>query len=83
MAATGWRHLGRLYAAYGYSNQAFDVFLATGLSPGIRNESTPSRTWFTSGFPRPTVRAMITDGQLVDAHSVAALGLYDNSVNGR
>jgi hypothetical protein len=29
------------------------------------------------------VRAMITDGQRVDAHSVAALGLYDNSVNGR
>ena len=34
-------------------------------------------------FPEATVRAMIIDGLLVDAHSVAALGLYDNSVNGR
>ena len=34
-------------------------------------------------FPEATVRAMITDGRLVDAHSVAALSLYDNSVDGR
>ena len=83
LAATGWRHLGRLYAAYGYSNQAFDVFLATGLSPGDPEREHSEQDMVHRWFPEATVRAMITNGQLVDAHSVAALGLYDNSVNGR
>jgi len=39
-------------------------------------------------LPAPSLIAeagveLIENGQLVDAHSVAALGLYDNSVNGR
>ena len=82
-AASGWRHLGRLYAAYGYSNQAFDVFLATGLSPGCPEREHSEQDMVHQWFPEATVRAMITDSRLVDAHSVAALSLYDNSVDGR
>ena len=81
--ASGWLHLGRLYAAYGYSNQAFDVFLATGLSPGSPEREHSEQDMVHQWFPEATVRAMITDGRLVDAHSVAALSLYDNSVDGR
>jgi 8-oxo-dGTP pyrophosphatase MutT (NUDIX family) len=32
--ASTWQHLGRLFAVAGYSNQAFDVFLASGLVTG-------------------------------------------------
>jgi 8-oxo-dGTP pyrophosphatase MutT (NUDIX family) len=77
-SAARWRHLGRLYAAYGYSNQAFDVFLATDLSPGDPDREHSEQDMVHQWFPEATVRAMITDGQLVDAHSVAALSLYDN-----
>jgi 8-oxo-dGTP pyrophosphatase MutT (NUDIX family) len=80
LAATQWRHLGRLYAAYGYSNQAFDVFLATDLSPGDPEREHSEQDMVHRWFPEATVRAMITGGELVDAHSVAALSLYDAAV---
>jgi 8-oxo-dGTP pyrophosphatase MutT (NUDIX family) len=79
LAAESWRHLGRLYAAYGYSNQAFDVFLATGLSAGRPEREHSEQDMVHEWFAESDVRAMIADGRLVDAHSVAALTLYDNS----
>jgi 8-oxo-dGTP pyrophosphatase MutT (NUDIX family) len=70
-------HLGRLFAAYGYSSQAFDVYLATALAAG---QATPEETeadiiheWRSDA----DVRTMIRSGELADAHSLAALQLYD------
>ncbi|MCW2656746.1 MAG: ADP-ribose pyrophosphatase [Jatrophihabitans sp.] len=70
-------HLGRLHAAYGYSSQGYDVYLATDLTAGpAARESTESdmvHAWRSEA----DVRAMIRAGTFADAHSVAALALFD------
>lgn len=77
LSARSWRHLGRLWTGYALSEQAFDVFLATGLTKGEpRRELTEQdmvHAWFADG----ELRAMIRDGRLRDVHTVAALALYD------
>lgn len=77
LRAAALTHLGRLHAAYGFCSQGFDVFLATDLTPGaIHRESTESdmvHAWRSTA----DVRAMIRDGSFADAHSVAALALFD------
>lgn len=77
--ANDWRHLGRLLAANGYSSQAFDVFLALGLTAGEpereHSEQDMVHRWFAAG----DVRAMVARGEFADAHSVAALALLDAS----
>jgi 8-oxo-dGTP pyrophosphatase MutT (NUDIX family) len=76
-AAAAWRHLGRLFAAYGYSNQAFDVFLATGLTEGDPHREHSEQDMIHRWFSEADVRSMVVRGQLADAHSVAALALLD------
>jgi 8-oxo-dGTP pyrophosphatase MutT (NUDIX family) len=70
-------HLGRLYAAYGFSSQGYDVFLATGLTAGeVQREETEQdmvHEWRSIDY----VRAMIRRAEFADAHSIAALALYD------
>src|SRR5918999_1793482 len=39
LRAATLEHLGHLYEAYGYSDQGFDVFLATHLTPGAPTHS--------------------------------------------
>lgn len=70
-------HLGRLYAAYGYSSQSYDVFLATGLTPGDPNRESTEQDMVHRWLPASEIRRMIAAGELRDAHSVAALALYD------
>lgn len=71
------RHLGRLFAGYGFSSQSYDVFLATDLTIGpTQREETEGdmvHRWFAEG----EVRAMLRAGEFADAHSVAALALFD------
>lgn len=69
------RHLGRLYLAYGYSSQAYDVFWATELTPGDRDLDAEEQGLVTRWFSRAEVEAMVRSGTLRDATSVAALGL--------
>jgi 8-oxo-dGTP pyrophosphatase MutT (NUDIX family) len=69
--------LGRLYAAYGYSNQSYDVFLATGLTPGSPDRERTEADMVHAWFPEDEVRAMLAGGAFRDAHSVAALALLD------
>ncbi len=69
------QHLGRLYEAYGFCSQAFDVYLATDLRRG-----TPARTAEEQGmrvaqFDTGQLEAMIRDGRIKDGPSVAAYGL--------
>jgi len=70
-------HVGRLYAGYGFSSQSFDVFVATGLTAGeTQRESTESdmvHEWRSEA----ELRRMLGSGGFPDAHSVAALGLFD------
>ena len=75
-------HLGRLYFAYGISDQAFDVWRATELSEGDQaleeTEAGPARR----PVQRRRVEAMVADGRVRDAATVAAWHLatrYDRT----
>lgn len=75
LRARSLRRLGHLYEAYGYSDQGFHVFLATGLEQG-EPEPEPGELGIRSGrFTDAEVEAMIRSGALKDAPSVAAYGL--------
>jgi 8-oxo-dGTP pyrophosphatase MutT (NUDIX family) len=76
-AAESLVHLGRLFAAYGYSSQSYDVFLATGLTPGEVDLEETEQDLVHEWRSGDEVRAMIGRGEFADAHSVAALALYD------
>jgi 8-oxo-dGTP pyrophosphatase MutT (NUDIX family) len=72
-------HLGRLFAAYGYSSQSYDVFLATGLTPGEPHRERTEADMVHRRVDEAELRAMVRDGRLRDAHSLAALALFDAS----
>jgi len=82
LTAASYRHLGRLFASYGYSNQAYDVFLAAGLTAGAPDRESSEQDMVHRWFPETEVRAMVADGRFADAHSVAALTLLDQLRSG-
>lgn len=69
-------HLGRLLAACGYCSQGYDVYLAEDLTAGTAEREATEADMICEWRSLADVRAMIGDGRLRDAHSVAALGLY-------
>jgi 8-oxo-dGTP pyrophosphatase MutT (NUDIX family) len=77
LVADSLTHLGRLYAAYGFCSQGYDVFLATGLTEGDAAREATEQDMIHEWRPLPEIRAMMRRGELADAHSVAALALYD------
>lgn len=77
LRAGQWRHLGRLYAAYGYCNQSFDVFLATELTEGAPQREHSEQDMVHRWYAADELRAMVRTGGFPDAHSVAALALLD------
>jgi len=77
LRAERWTHLGRLFAAYGYSTQSFDVLLARQLTPGATDREHTEQGMVHRWFGAGEVRAMIGSGEFADSHSVAALALYD------
>lgn len=76
-AAESLVHLGRLHAAYGFCSQGYDVYLATGLTPGETAREVTEEDMVHEWRSVAEVRAMVQRGELADAHSVAALALYD------
>lgn len=70
-------HLGQLFAAYGYSNQSFDVFLASGLTEGEPDREHTEQDMVHRWFAEDELRAMVRRGEFADSHSVAALTLFD------
>ena len=77
LRASSWTHLGRLFAAYGYSSQSFDVYLATDLTAGNPSREVSEQDMVHKWFSDADVRAMILDGVFADSHSIAALMLHD------
>jgi 8-oxo-dGTP pyrophosphatase MutT (NUDIX family) len=77
LAASTWTLLGRLFAAYGYCGQSYEVYLATGLTAGEPDREHTEMDMVHAWFPESEVRAMLRRGEFRDAHSVAALALYD------
>jgi 8-oxo-dGTP pyrophosphatase MutT (NUDIX family) len=76
-AARSLVHLGRLHAAYGFCSQGYDVFLATGLTAGETHREPTEQDMVHEWRSLSDIRAMVRDGEFADAHSVAALTLYD------
>jgi 8-oxo-dGTP pyrophosphatase MutT (NUDIX family) len=70
-------HLGRLHAAYGFSSQGYDVFLASDLVAGEPAREITEADMISEWRSVTDVRDMIRRGDFSDAHSVAALALYD------
>jgi 8-oxo-dGTP pyrophosphatase MutT (NUDIX family) len=76
LRAAGMAHLGHLFAAYGFSAQGFDVYLATGLAEGVPDREISEQDMQHRAFTDEEVEHLIVTGQLVDAPSLAALTLY-------
>ena len=70
-------HLGRLYACYGFCSQGYDVYLATGLTAGEVNREVTEQDMIHEWRSLADVHDMIRRGELADAHSLAAMQLYD------
>jgi ADP-ribose pyrophosphatase len=65
-------HLGRLFFAYGLSDQSFDVWLATGLEPGEQALEATEADLRVARFGVADLEAMIARGDVRDAATVAA-----------
>jgi len=67
--------IGTLFTAYGYSNQRYRVFVATGLTPGSASLDPEELGLISQTFPVAEVERMILSGEIRDASTVAAFGL--------
>jgi 8-oxo-dGTP pyrophosphatase MutT (NUDIX family) len=77
ISAANWTHVGHLFAAYGYSNQGFDIYHATALTMGEPQREATEQDMVHGWFSDEELRAMIARGEFRDSHSVAALALLD------
>jgi len=75
LTAGSMQHVGRLYLGYGYSTQAYDVFLASDLSAGETQLDAEEIGLISRAFRLSDVEAMILDGTIRDATTVAVFGL--------
>ena len=64
--------LGSLFFAYGISDQRFDVWLAGGLEPGAAAPEETEQDLRGERLPVAELEAMIRDGRIADAATVAA-----------
>lgn len=72
-------HIGRLFAGYGFSSQSFDVFVATGLVAGAPDRESTEADMRHEWRSESDLSAMLARGEFPDAHSVAALALFDGA----
>ncbi len=75
LVAASMRHAGRLFQGYGYSTQAYDVFLATGLEQHEMQHEVEEQGMVVEAFELSVFEAMLRDGTIRDASTVAAFGL--------
>lgn len=75
LRATELRHLGHLDLAPGLSTQEFDVWLATGLTPGPTAREATEADMRHALVPETELRAMVRDGRFTDGPSLAAYSL--------
>jgi ADP-ribose pyrophosphatase len=75
LRAARMERLGRLYFAYGVLDQAFEVWLATGLERGEQELEATEQGLKVARFAVAEVEDMVLDGRIADNATVAALGL--------
>ncbi|MBF9232359.1 NUDIX hydrolase [Microvirga sp. BT350] len=68
-------HIGHLFECYGYSTQGYHIYLAQGLEAGDAAREREEQDMISRAFPIAEVDAMILEGAIKDAATVAALGL--------
>ncbi|OBH50333.1 NUDIX hydrolase [Mycobacterium sp. E2479] len=76
LRATSFETLGRLDVAPGMTSQRGWVFLATGIAEGEADREHEEQDMRSAWFSRDEVEQMIRGGDIVDAQSVAAYGLF-------
>ena len=79
MRATDLAHIGHLYAAYGFSSQGFDVYLATGLDHGEPAHEAEEQDMIHRAFTDDEIDRFVLAGGIVDAPSLAVLTLYQTA----
>jgi ADP-ribose pyrophosphatase len=75
LAAARMTYAGHLFEAYGYANQGYHIFVATGLRRGEDDREREEQDLLTQEFPLSEVERMIREGEIKDSTTVAALGL--------
>jgi len=75
LRAARLEHLGHLDQAPGLSTQGFDVWLATGLTPGPTAREATEADMEQAFVSEAELRAMIRDGRFTDGPSLAAYAL--------
>lgn len=75
--AATWRHIGRWHHAGGFCSQGFDLFHATDLTPGEHAREESESDMVHALIPTHEFRAMILDGRIIDAVTIAAYALLD------
>jgi len=68
-------HIGSQYLAYGYSNQAYHIYLATNLEQNSSCLDQEEEDLTTEKIPLETLEKMILSGEIMDATTVNAFGL--------
>lgn len=66
--------IGHLFEAYGFSNQGFHIYLATGLAQGRPERDIEEQDMVSDAFAVEDIVGMIRDGAIKDAPTIAALG---------
>lgn len=72
--------LGKLFQAYGYSNQGVHVYLASGLLMGEACPEAEEYGLISQAFSRAECEAMIDEGSIADLATIAAFHLFDRHV---
>ena len=75
LTASTMVHVGCLALAPGYSNQCYDIFLASGLISGNQSLDVEEQGLISSAFTLTDFEAMIVAGEIRDATTVATFGL--------
>jgi len=75
IAAGKMTRVGELFLAYGYSSQRYHIFLAEELEQGVGALEAEEADLISRAFPLAEVDAMMANGTIRDATTVAALGL--------
>lgn len=75
LVAQEMRHAGHLFECYGYSTQGYNVYLARNLKQGSARRERSEQDMICRPFRLFEVEAMIRQGAIKDAASVAAFGL--------
>lgn len=75
LTAKNIKEIGYLYEAYGYSNQAFHIFLAEHFDKGEQQLQESEAGMETNFFTVQKFEDMIKNGQISDAPTISAYGL--------